>query len=509
MALAQTTVPFKIDVEQQDGSQTVSNGTTINMGSSAVGIPLKMTVSLTYTGATTATISAAPKITGSNSFSVSSQVTTPINLSPNDTFTFDVAYTASDSSKATAQLQIDYSEASPSPGVPATNNSVQLGLAASAVLSFSYSVPPNTSFIQLSSTSQLLFPATGVNTPVRATVTAFNVSVDDQTVSSVSIAGDAFQLVALPLLPATIPSGKTLQFQVQYTATHVGTDTGTLTVKLGSHTLTIGMEGFSTGSIFSYQLTQGTTQIPIQPNQTVTLPDTAVGTLSSFTLQVRNTGNDNGQIDTIAVSGTSFSLADVPFLPKILAPNAVVTLTLNFDPIQAGPIIGHLRIGTDDFDLATNGAGGKLVYSYTAGSVTTVVQPPNTTVLFSPVGVGQSSTTQFSLRNDGTATANITTIGVTTGAYHLQNLPALPLSLGPGSSASFSIFFAPTATGAATAQLLVDTQQFTLSGFGSDPVPLPTYHFTGASSPLPPFQQPAIGLSLDAPYAVPINGTLT
>ncbi|MDX1983289.1 MAG: glycosyltransferase family A protein, partial [Bryobacteraceae bacterium] len=43
---------------------------------------------------------------------------------------------------------------------------------------------------------------------------------------------------------------------------------------------------------------------------------------------------------------------------------------------------------------------------------------------------------------------------------------------------------------------------------GRAPSPIPSYSFAGPSGVQPPLQQPAIGLTLDGPYSLPLRGTL-
>lgn len=85
----------------------------------------------------------------------------------------------------------------------------------------------------------------------------------------------------------------------------------------------------------------------------------------------------------------------------------------------------------------------------------------------------------------------------------------MPLTLAPTAMATFTISFAPLAMGAATGTLNLDTQTFTLTATGTQPVPLPSYSFSGAAGVQSPLAQPAIGLALSTPYALPITGTLT
>src|SRR5204863_313372 len=117
-------------------------------------------------------------------------------------------------------------------------------------------------------------------------------------------------------------------------------------------------------------------------------------------------------------------------------------------------------------------------------------------------------TFQFTVTNTGTQTGTIFSIAIPSSSFQLGALPPLPLQLAPNNSVTFPVTFTAPASGQSTATLLVNSQSFTLVGTAASLPALPTYHFTGATSALP-FQQPSIGLSLDAPYPLPITGSLT
>ena len=136
---------------------------------------------------------------------------------------------------------------------------------------------------------------------------------------------------------------------------------------------------------------------------------------------------------------------------------------------------------------------------------------PGDPVLFSPVQVGKTARLTLSVRNEGTSAATVATIGLsdTRGIFNLEGLPALPLVLQPAESSNFTVIFSPTLTGPLATTLLVHSQSFSLSGFGTPPVPLPAYRFSGVSGATQPLGQPAIQLTLDEPYALAIRGTLT
>src|SRR5262249_40057506 len=120
------------------------------------------------------------------------------------------------------------------------------------------------------------------------------------------------------------------------------------------------------------------------------------------------------------------------------------------------------------------------------------------------------------VENTGTATANVISIGTalpsgstqSPDVFKVANTPGLPAAIDPGQKLSFTVLFSPNNTGLATSNLLVDTAAFLLSGLGGSPVPLPAYSFSGGQGTQGPFQQPAISLSLAAPYSLPLKGSL-
>ena len=85
----------------------------------------------------------------------------------------------------------------------------------------------------------------------------------------------------------------------------------------------------------------------------------------------------------------------------------------------------------------------------------------------------------------------------------------LPLNVGPGERIRFAVRFAPNNTGAVSGSLRVNNTTFALSGNGQQPVALPEVSLEGPSGVQAPLTQPTVGLTLAAPYSLPLRGTLT
>jgi hypothetical protein len=243
----------------------------------------------------------------------------------------------------------------------------------------------------------------------------------------------------------------------------------------------------------------------------INLPDIAVGEKSAVIVRFRNTGNADGRIASISSAPAAlFSLTEVPLLPLVVPAGSAFSFSVNFAPTIPGRQLGRLRIGTDDFELAGNGLGASLTYSFVANNVTTTVASGGS-VIFTPAPVGGSSNLRFVIANTGTSPATVSSIGLATATtiFALGALPTLPATLQPNATIGFPVTFLPNVLGTSTATLRIDTATFTLSGAGNAPPPLPAIRFDGAAGAQEALQQPAVGLTLAENYPLALSGSLT
>jgi hypothetical protein len=507
-ALAQ--VPFQFLVKTGTNNSLVPNNATLNLAADGINKASSLTVVLAYQGTTIAVVS-QPQIFGLNSFTVTAQAGLPATLSPGDSLSVVVQYTPSDAAQATAQLSIPYTEKSATSQSPSTAGTIGFTLIGTAPsLVVTYTLPTDGNVVTVTTGSTIGFPSTVVGASITATIGVVNRGSGTGSIQSISLSGNPFSLQSTPLLPLAITAGSAVQFGVRYSPSQMGNNSGTLKIALSDRTMTLGLQGTAIASVLTYQLVQGTKTASIVPGQLVSFPDTNVGNKSSLLIVAKNTSPDSTTISGAAVAGTGFAIADAPLLPIILNVNDTTSFTVTFVPTQGGASTGRLRVGNDSFDLAGTAIGAQLVFAYTAGSTTSAISVGGT-VLFTPQTVGQKATDSFSIRNTGTDTATLSSIGIsgTPAVFGTSNLPQLPIALAPGQSTQFSVVFSPANTGLSSATLFVDAQQFTLSGFGNLPPAIPTYSFTGASGNQSPMSQVAIGLSLDSGYAIELDGKLT
>lgn len=511
-----------IRVQQDSAIGQVPNGGTVSVNATGVNQPRLLTITVTYIGTTSLRLSQEPQILGSPAFSVTSPPSA-VALAPNQSLNLQVRFLPVTTQSSQAQLDLPFQEAAP-PAPPAADNATPVanppkpGL---IVLGFNGTVPEyalnyglavDGNIVNLPAGGVLPFFDTVVNSSGAATMVLVNRGSGPGQILSVSITGEAFSLAGLPLIPATLPPGGTLPFQVRYRPRQPGNDSGSLTLNFeGGSAYTVSLRGSGIGSFLFYELLppDGAVQ-PMVPSQAVVLPATPVGDKTTSFVRIRNTTSLDISVNAIAIAGAGFQLANLPFLPLTMPPGDVQLFSIIFTPAQAGRQSGRLRVGGDSFDVVADGLGPLLTYSYRSPAGVVAVAPLGT-VLVPGTQVGKSEVIEFTLRNTGTTPAPVMSVAIVAdgrSAFDLVGLPVLPIAIAPGASATFGIRFSPLTSGLSTASLRIGSEAFPLSGLGSQPEPLPDYTIQGPSA-VQAFEQLPVSLSLVSPYSVAVTGTLT
>lgn len=514
---------FQLVVQQENNFFEVGNGAALGLAAKALRTPFATRVTVTYRGATSATVTQLPQLLGSPDFRVTAEAPGggPLSLgnttlNPNQSLILAITYLASTSDRASASLQMLFSErvAVPEgqPQVPPRSTGVSLTLVGTAPeFVFSYVLATDSNVTPLPSGGVVPIPDTVVNGLGTAVVLITNRGTAAGTVDSIAVSGEIFQLQGVPLLPVTVNGGQSVQLSVRYRPRLLGTDSAVLEIKFGSETFRATLRGTAIRSLLAYEILRDEEAQPFFPNERLALPDTDVDETVRLTLRVRNVSQLDLSISSLNVSGPGYALADLPLLPLVLAPNESQTFTLTFRPLEPGVANGRLRIGADTFELTGKGIAPRLIYSYRIPGGRAVTVALGGQVIFSPLIVGQARTLEFSVQNTGTAPAFLASIGIVDGrtVFSLADLPVFPAAVDPEATVTFTLRFAPQVAGLATAQLRIDAAGFTLSGFGDPPPPLPEYTFSSTGGTLQPLTQPGVSLTLAQPYPLPITGTLT
>lgn len=424
----------------------------------------------------------------------------PANVEPGSALRFNIQFTPPRPGSYTGALRIQTDER--------TVSVIVEGVTAEPTLTLAYVDPQSRNTLPIPNEGTLAFPLTAVDATVVYPVVLQNTGTGTAFINSVGVQGDAFALVDLPSLPATVLPGRDFRFGVRFNPKQRQFHTGLLQIETASGMLTARLAGQGSGPALSVQAADPDMQP--QPVGTELAFSAAVGQSATKTVLFTNTGNSDAEITAISVTGAGFQLNNVPFLPLTLRVGDSQTFTVLFAPTQPGASRGRLRIGDQFFDVAGNGLAPRLDFSYTNEAGTTAVAEGDTVVL-TPARVGESSRIDFALQNTGTTSAVISAIDITppNAAFAVESTPPLPLNLEPGASLRFAIRFVPTNVGAQTAVLRINNSAFNLSGNARPPVPLPGYQIQGPSGTQQPLGQPAVGVTLESPYPLPIRGTLT
>lgn len=190
-----------------------------------------------------------------------------------------------------------------------------------------------------------------------------------------------------------------------------------------------------------------------------------------------NTGSAPLNISAATITGNAFSIGGLD-LPMTLAPNQSATFTVTFAPSGAGSASATLVITStapnSPLDIALSGEA--------MAPSQLVVSPA--TLSFGNVVVGANNSLNGTVQATG-ASVTITSASMKSNEFLLSGI-SLPLTLTTGQSASFTVQFAPAASGSVSS----------LVGFLSDAANSPTTAvLTGTGTTAP---QHSVALAWDA-----------
>ena len=313
------------------------------------------------------------------------------------------------------------------------------------------------------------FGSVVVGTNTSHTFTITNVGSADLTITGISIDGvdvASFTVTSIPLAP--VSPGGTATFTVRFAPVSTGAQFVSLHITSNDPTnnpFNIGLTGFGAGvSAFSpvigVQQPAGTNQI--NNAATNNFGSVAVGTNSTHTFVITNTGSTNLTISGITIDGINAASFSATNLTATVSPGGSTNFTVNFAPTNAGVQIAQLHIASNDptnnpFNIGLTGFGAGLPG---VSPVIGVQQPPGTNLVnnaatndFGLVAVGTNSTHTFVITNTGSA--NLTLSGITIDGSNAASFSAtnFATTVSPGGSTNFTVYFAPTNAGVLIALL--------------------------------------------------------
>jgi hypothetical protein len=494
---------FQVRAQQGTIVQILRDGDTLTFNSEGLGQAVNAVITVTYRGAQTAVIGSF-ELTGATDFSVTTSPALPVTLNPNEAMSFLVTFTPTAAGRSPARLVIPFTE-----GVRTTGSQTVNFVGVLPEFGFSFVPLPRGNQNSIASGGTIAFPDTAINQTNAVTFIISNRGTGPGTVNNITFSGAQFTIGGVPILPAVIPAGQELRLTLTFAPTQSGASTASLRVDFVVGGGVFSLTGTGTGAAYAYEYVVGSSARPLAVNDTLTLPQTNVTEKNSVRVQVRNTGNADGVITAIAVSGSAvITLTDVPFLPVTLTPGSGLSFNIQFAPTQPAVSNARLRVNDAFFNITGTGLGSTLTYAFLVGAASTTVVN-NGNVILPPTGVGATSSARFQISNTGNTATFVNSISIPgTTVFTLAGVPALPARIDGGQTVSFTINFTPIAVGSATATLKIDVLNFNVSAVGTDPPALPRVTFAGSPANADAAQLVSVGVTLGSAYPVNLTGKL-
>ena len=182
----------------------------------------------------------------------------------------------------------------------------------------------------------------------------------------------------------------------------------------------------------------------------------AVNTATTQSVTLASTGTAPLTINSATVTGTGFTIVGGG-LPVTLNPTQSMTLQVQFDPTSAGAASGQIAI-------SSNSASGSTAQVALTGTGTTASGPqtsPQLTVSvaslsFGSVTVNTAAAQSLTLTSTGTSPVTVNS-AVISGAGFTIVAQSFPVTLNPTQSVTLQIQFNPTAAGAASGQITINS----------------------------------------------------
>ncbi|MGA8869665.1 MAG: choice-of-anchor D domain-containing protein [Candidatus Acidiferrales bacterium] len=191
--------------------------------------------------------------------------------------------------------------------------------------------------------SPLEFGKVVVGTANSHPVTLSNTGKVDLTIKAVVISGKGFAASGIPT-PFVLGAGQSADFTASFRPAAAGAASGDISIESNLAAMSVTLSG--TGVASAPQLSPSTS--------TVSFGDVTVGTPSTQSVALKNTGNVNLSISKVSASGAGFTASGGSGVT--LTPSQSTTVTITFDPKAAGSVAGALAIASN----ATNSTSVKL-----------------------------------------------------------------------------------------------------------------------------------------------------
>ena len=320
--------------------------------------------------------------------------------------------------------------------IPILVSLLLMSAAATAQMSISVS---NVAFGSVQVGSSIIMPLAVTNTGKQAV-----------TISQATVSGTGFSLVG-PNLPVSLAPQQRVNLSVSFGPQTAGTAIGNLTISYGaswggkntlhSSSATVALSGAGYAAAF------------LTAPSSMNLGTVTVGSSQTQPLTISNAGGSSLTISGAAVRGTGFTVSGLTF-PYTLPAGGSASLSVTFTPSTTGTDNAALSLNSNASDPYV---GVSLTGSGTTSSGTLGVTPGS--MSFGSVTIGTTQIQSGSLTASG-GSLTVSSSSSSNSAFSLSGF-TLPVTLAAGQILPFTVTFAPTATGTASANISFFTSNST------------------------------------------------
>jgi Abnormal spindle-like microcephaly-assoc'd, ASPM-SPD-2-Hydin/Protein of unknown function (DUF1573) len=388
---------------------------TANFGSLVDGQTKSQTITVTNTGTAALTIENLA-VTG-NAYSASGLVT-PATIAVGNAASFSVLFAPTTAGSQTGTVSIS-SDAPNSPNVLSLSGT---GTAASVTLS--------------SNPSSLSFSGVNAGSSSSKSVTITNSGNTSLTISKVTVNAKDFATSGITT-PITLAAGQSASLGVTFSPTAAENVTGNITVATSQG-------ASSVIAVSGTGLQAGLTITPVSAS----FGNVTVGSPSTQSIQLMNSGTGSLTVTQVSVTGGSFSIGTLS-LPLNINAGQSANVSVEFAPTSAGTAGGSVTI-------VSNAPNSPVLIALTGTGVaaTQTLAFSTTSLAFGNVNTGSSSTQSVTVTNSGNASVTVSQITEKGAGFTLTGA-GTPVTLSAGQALTFGVVFSPTSTGSDSATVTV------------------------------------------------------
>lgn len=288
------------------------------------------------------------------------------------------------------------------------------------------------------SPSTVPFGSVAIGSSATSQITFTNSSSSPVVVSNVALSAGTFTDDGLGTLPVTIAANGTAQLNVHFSPTAAGDASAQLVItdnSVSASSLTIELIG------------TGAQSVP------------ALSGLSCSNASMSSSGTDACTVTLASAAPTGGILVDLSSSNTAAKVPSSVTIPANATTVSFNTTVAAVT-ATQSATLTANANGGSQTFGLTLNPSTTTSGPALTlssgSVVFGNVPLGTPATQSVTLKSSG-STAVTVSAATASGTGFTVSGATFPLTLNPSQTATLSVQFKPTATGADTGKLTISS----------------------------------------------------